>query len=196
MDEDTSKLTPKEAAFVAAYLRTSNSAAAAREAFGSSTSGSAASVGWTVKNRPHVAEAINRALDANALGAKEVLSLLSDHARADLSPYLRIGKDVVTFDLEAMREAGLGHLIKEVRIGRDGELTVKIHDAQTALGQLSKLLGLSKERLEITGPDGGPVPMEVRHAFDVEQLGEVARILDECGALTAGARPSADPADD
>lgn len=76
-------------------------------------------------------------------------------AKTDLSPYItQMGLDV-----EALKEAGLGFLIKGVR--KTLHVTnIELRDPEHAEDQLAKALGMFIERREITGGGGGPLRIE------------------------------------
>jgi len=64
-----------------------------------------------------------------------------------------------------------------------------------ALEREAKLLGIdARERLEVSGPDGGKI--EIKHGFDDDQLSEIGAILATVGAFTASAAGAANTEDD
>lgn len=148
-----SGLTPPQEAFVAAYFRLRFRAdLAAAEVYGSSTPSAAATRGHKTLHHPAVQEAIRRRLEDEALSGAQVVQLLGDHARADLGPFLVFNeKGAASVDLEAMRDAGLSHLIKKLKRHADGSTTIELHDSQAALDRLARVHGLYRDRLEVTG---------------------------------------------
>lgn len=77
-------------------------------------------------------------------------------AQTDLSPYVTPDG----LDLEALKEAGLGFLIKGVRYSAKGRIICDLRDPEKAEEQLAKALGMFIERREITGSGGGPFRIE------------------------------------
>lgn len=143
-------LSARELAFVEAFVGARfNASAAARVVYACEAPGSAASIGYEVRHRPHVASEIDRRLQAAQLGAAEVVALLSDHARGDLGRFITLVNGRPTFDLEALREEGASHLIKKVKIGADRSLTVELHDSQAALDRLARIHGMYKDQLKV-----------------------------------------------
>lgn len=63
-------------------------------------------------------------------------------------------------DLEGLKEAGLGFLIKNVRFNAKGKAIYDLRDPEKAEEQLAKALGMFIERREITGGGGGPLRIE------------------------------------
>lgn len=77
-------------------------------------------------------------------------------ANTDLSLYVTQNG----LDLEALKEAGLGFLIKGVRYSAKGRTIYELRDPEKAEDQLAKALGMFIERKEITGSGGGPLKIE------------------------------------
>lgn len=159
-------LTPPQEAFVAAYFRLRFRAdLAAAEVYGSATASAAATRGHKTLHHPAVQEAIQQRLAAEALSGAQVVQLLGDHARADLGPFLTFNKSgEASVDLEAMRDAGLSHLIKKLKRHADGSTTIELHDSQAALDKLARVHGLYRDRLDLT-ISTPPTPEEVAAAL-------------------------------
>lgn len=146
------ELTDRERAFVAAYFaRRFNAAAAARELTGTTDISVSSSIGHRLRHRPRVAAEIERHLQAAQLASGEVLALLSDQARGDLGRYLSLTEaGVPAFDLEQLQRDGQTHLIKKIKRGADGTLTIEFHDSQAALDKLARVHGLYKDQLVVS----------------------------------------------
>lgn len=143
------KLTDKERAWAYAYLETFNKTEAARIAKYAGNEASFRRIGYENSTKVHIREFIEAELAARALSANEVLARLSAHATADLSPYMTsnyFGK--ITLDLEAVKTAGLGHLIKKVTNTKDGS-SVEFHDAQAALVHLGRYHKLFTDKVQV-----------------------------------------------
>ncbi len=85
-----------------------------------------------------------------------------------------------TFFADTRRIKGPARLLYAgVKDGRDG-MEVKTHDQVAAMRDVAKLLGFFKDKVELTGKDGGPV--------EIETKGGVSGLL----AAARQARPDAD----
>ena len=100
------------------------------------------------------------------MSANEVLKRLSDMAKANMLPFIRIEEDGSTyFDFSHPDAKNYFHLIKKLKTkrtrrvegrGEDAEewedewVEVELHDAQSALEKVGKYHGLFIERQDIT----------------------------------------------
>jgi predicted transcriptional regulator len=91
-----------------------------------------------------------RCEDAAFLTADEVIGTLANQMRSDVTDMFT---DDGTFDLQALRENRLGHLIKKIKVRREfagkGEekepvdvIEIEVHSSQAAAIQLAKIMGL------------------------------------------------------
>ena len=160
-DSPQSKLNARQRAFVTAYIANRFNATAAAIEAGYSES-SAASIGSENLKKPEIREAIETFLEENAMGAKEALYLLTQHARGDIGElWDEAGGQI---DWAKARAAGKTHLIKRMyhkttRITRGVgpsaeetevfEDTIELHDPQKAITLIGKQLGLFVEKSEI-----------------------------------------------
>jgi hypothetical protein len=157
--------------FLETYLKCWNGSEAARTA-GYSHPGSEAN--RLLKNAEIQAEIEERLSDLH-MSAREVLTRLAEHGRADMGSYLLSDGSL---DLEGMKEDGMTRLIKKYRrrarrgTTRDGaeweeeNVEVELHDAQAALALLGKNLKLFTDRQEITGADGEGIKVRVEYVND------------------------------
>ncbi len=138
-------LGPKRRMFIEAYLKCWNASEAARQA-GYRLPGLA---GHRLLKNDTIKAEIDRRIAEEAMGADEVLQRLRDQAKFDPTPYMDSRGAV---DIDALKAAGLGHLIKLVRPGRIP--TVEFHDGQVALLHLGKHHKLFTEKVEVavSGP--------------------------------------------
>lgn len=133
------KLTNKQRKFVECYLTHWNATRAAEEAGYAHATHQA----WRILQQPEIQAEVKARLAEAAMEADEALARLSQHARADISPYLLLENGEPNW--EAIRAAG--HLVKKVAKGRMG-WTLELHDAQTALITILKKYGLLTDRVE------------------------------------------------
>ena len=114
---------------------------------------SAARAGGRMMKDPAIRREIARHMAANQVDAVEVMSRLSDQARANVADLAgALGGGTCQEVAERAAEAGVSHLIKSITPTRDGP-KVLLHDQTKALELLGKAHGLFVERLELSGPD-------------------------------------------
>lgn len=202
-----SKLTDKQRLFVEHYLQTWNATEAARRSgYGGkkSTDATLRSIGSENLTKPNIREEIERRLSEVVMASDEVLARLSSMARGfDPSEYMQLrdvyarGKDgdvylagvVVDLDLEALRRDGHSHLIKSVRNTSAGPV-FEFHDQMAALQLVGRHRKLFTDRGELSGPDGGPIPIDQTEWKKTRQ----ERLREALGVLaTADAGEMEDP---
>jgi phage terminase small subunit len=159
------RLSAQQARFVDAYLGHFNATAAAREAGYSEPHSSS---GWRVLQSEGVQAEIQRRLDAAGDGnlqPPEIVARLAQQARGAHAAYLRADGSL---DLDAVLKDGQGHLLKSLKVGKDGELEVTFYSSQRALEILARVHGLFVERRELTinVPDADDLRREISEAMD------------------------------
>ena len=148
MSEQPSKLNPRYLDFIGAYLGACRwNATKAAKAAGYSEK-TAYSQGQRLLKVAEIRAEIDRRLSEEAMSAPEVLSRLREQATVDLGPYTDAEGSI---DLEALKRAGLTHLIREISFNAAGCRIVKFHDAQKALELLAKHHKLLTEKHEHSG---------------------------------------------
>jgi phage terminase small subunit len=150
------KLTTKQKAFVHHYLACWNASEAVRRMDYKGTNADVIGSEYLVK--PGIQAAIQSRLSELKMSADEVLTRLTEHARGSIASFL------VTNDTGAPTGFNLApdrplHLVKKVSITDKG-ISFEIHDSQTALALLGKAHGLFTDRVEHSGPNGGPIRTE------------------------------------
>lgn len=135
-------LTDKQSAFVSHYLASWNATQAAiRAGYSAKT---ARSIGAENLTKPDIQAAIAARLSELKMGADEVLTRLTEHARGSLAPFLRINGDgeLAGFDLSGDKPL---HLLKKVSVTRrvfkdtdEATVSIEVYDAQAALTLLGK----------------------------------------------------------
>lgn len=194
--ERPSKLTDKQRRFVDEYLVDLNATQAAiRAGYSEKT---AYSIGNENLSKPEIAEAIQAAQAERAkrteITQDMVLRELAKIGFSDIRKIVRWGKTELRVtdagdDEGEVTEAyhGLALVsadeiddntaaaISEISEGREG-LKVKLHDKKGALVDIGRHLGMFKDRIEHSGPNGGPIP--------------IADMTDEeLAAIASGGRP-------
>ncbi|MGK4923153.1 terminase small subunit [Bordetella hinzii] len=177
--ERPSKLTDKQRRFVDEYLVDLNATQAAiRAGYSEKT---AYSIGNENLSKPEIAEAIQAAQAERAkrteITQDMVLRELAKIGFSDIRKIVRWGKTELRVtdagdDEGEVTEAyhGLALVsadeiddntaaaISEISEGREG-LKVKLHDKKGALVDIGRHLGMFKDRIEHSGPNGGPIPI-------------------------------------
>lgn len=163
-------LTVREAAFVHQLLKCDHGPLAAIKAgFAPST---ARNVSEKLLSRPQIQSALTARRQALAIEvgvtAQDVLNELKKIGFANLEDYTTITPDgAPIIDMSTTTRAQMAALAEATtETYREGKgknavqvkkAKIKLHDKQAALVSLGKHLGLFKEQMEHTGPNGGPI---------------------------------------
>ena len=159
-------LTDRRRRFVDEYLVDLNGTQAAIRA-GYAPRGAGTEASRLLKNA-EIRAAIDERLDAEALTRKEVLAGLSAIASGSLAAFLDISGATPKLDLTSDKAKLAMGLLKEVTIGEDGSIKIKMHDRLAALAHLGKAHSLFVDRQEVSGPGGGAI--EQRTTVDLSQM--------------------------
>lgn len=156
-------LNDKQEAFVEAYLQTWNATRAAKMAGYSEKT--ARQQGSRLLSDANIASRVRERMAAVAMQTDEVLARLASHARGDIGEL--VDPATMTLDLKKAVNEGSTNLIKKIKqttiIGEDKQTEIfefEMYDAQAALVQIGKQLGLFATRMEHTGKDGGAIRTE------------------------------------
>lgn len=155
------RLTNKQRAFVAEYLKCWNASEAARRAGYSAKNADV--IGSENLGKPGIREAIDERLRALTMGADEALYRLSEMARGTMADF--VDPDNATVDLKRAEDAGKLWLVKsfsrtDTEYG--GSIRVELYDAQAALVQIIK------QRQLATGKPTSRVEMNLSQLTDDE----------------------------
>lgn len=174
-------LTPKQVRFVEEFVVDLNATQAAiRAGYSAKT---AADIGRQLLRKTPVARAISerQRVISERIGvtAERVVEELAKIGFANMADYMKVGEDgdpyldfsgLTRDQAAALSEVtvddfkdGRGEDAREVR-----RVKFKLHDKRAALVDLGKHLGMFKEKVEVSGPDGGPIQTEA--TFDLESL--------------------------
>ena len=197
------KLTPKQQRFVEEYLIDLNATQAAKRAgYSARTSNEQ---GARLLAHVSVAAAIAAAQAKRSARTEitqdAVLRELALLAFADMGDYIRIEEDgSAIFDWSALPEGGtkvISEITQDVsqeRLGLDQDgkpqftnvrkTKFKLYDKRAALVDIGKHFGMFKERVELSGKDGGPIEVDDAR----ERLS--SRILGVASALAASSADS------
>ena len=164
------KLTRQQRLFVDFYIQTLNATESARLANYKHPNKSGPKL---VNHHEGVQAEIESRLAKHHASAEEVLAVLSNHMRGSLGDFLSMVDGEIRIDLARAQAAGLMGLLKKVQARKksgttkDGEpweetyYTIELHDAQAAAVHLGRYHKLFTDKSEVSGPDGGPVPVTI-----------------------------------
>lgn len=154
------ELSDAERRFVEEYCVDFNATqAAVRAGYSEKT---AAQMGYKLVHKSSdVRDALRERLDEMSMSAEEALYRLSEQGRNVQMRYLQ---DDGTFDLAALIEDGLGHLVKGTKRNAQGALIIEFHDAQAAIKEIAKIRGL-------LGPSGSERD-PIHHAVRIQRVNE------------------------
>lgn len=143
-------LTHKQRAFVEHYLATGdtqwNATEAAKLAGYKGNRNALAVVGSRNLRKANIQEHIRVRLQEMGATTEELVQGWLHRSRADISPF--VTEDGL--DVEELKEAGLGFLIKGVRQTKDAT-TILLRDPDVAEDRLARALGMFVERREHSG---------------------------------------------
>lgn len=188
MPAHRTKLNPRQAVFCAEYITDFNATQAAIRA--GYASKYAARVAYKMLLQPHIQEAVNREITARAkrthITQDRVLRELAAVAFFDPRKlFAPDGSPLPINELDDATAAALGGLdVQEVFEG-SGENRVfvgyvkkyRVTDKNAALGNAMKHLGMLKESLALSGPDGGPVEVNVKQAITTTLVANLKKVL-------------------
>lgn len=128
-----------------------------------------------VRNR--IAEIRAQMATRTAITAQQVLEELAKIGFANAGDMIRIGEDGTTsVDLSELtpdQKAAIQEI--DIVTNPDGKqkIKVKLHDKRAALMDIGKHLGMFREKVEVSGPDGGPI--QTASAIEVSLLNREER---------------------
>lgn len=177
-------LTAKQRRFVEEYLVDLNATQAAiRAGYSSKT---AASIGEENLRKPDIAKAVQEAQEARSkrteITQDMVLAELAKIGFSDIRKVMRWGETTVRIDTDddgqeverpyhgialidsSEIDDSTAAAIAEVSEGREG-LKIKMHDKKGALVDIGRHLGMFKDKVELSGKDGGPVDHSITVTF-------------------------------
>jgi phage terminase small subunit len=155
------RLTPKQTRFVEEYLIDLNAAAAAvRAGYSAKT---AKEIGCENLTKPNVAAAVQKALAARSkqteITAEMVLTELARIGFSNMAHYAKWNPDgAVLFESDNLTDDAARCVaeVSQTVTAEGGTVKFKLHDKVAALEKIGRHLGMFKEKVEITGKNGGP----------------------------------------
>lgn len=209
-EEKRKPINRRQRLFIEAYLCNGFNATKAAIAAGYSER-SARSIGAENLTKPDILAELETYLAEISLSREEILTRLADLARADfanlltvkevpdLSAILAQGEQskpaegterppvpmttVAELDLLKAVQASQTYAIESVEYGKYG-LKVKLHDKLKALELAGRAKGLFREKVEVTGRNGGPIETAAQVVVYIPDNGR-----DDYPAAAGGAKP-------
>ena len=120
-------------------------------------------IGAQLVRTPSVRAAIARHFEKWDLKAQDVIDELRRVAFSDVRRYVDWDGENVTLkssDELTDDDAAAVAEVSKTETERGGTVRFKLHDKLAALGMLAKFLGVAADRIEHTGPGGGPVRVD------------------------------------
>jgi phage terminase small subunit len=194
------KLTDKQQVFLEEYLQTWNATHAARLA------------GYAYPNvdgpkllvNPSIRSVIQSRLSEKTMSANEVLERLGQQARGDIALFLTTEErphpdpeqakqgaiiEVTYLDVTKASKSGYSHLIKSISYTNNGP-KIELYSSYDALVKIGEHYKLFTQKTEVSGPNGGPIPVE--HIIPDEQVGSFVKAFAEIQNYRGTIEPLAD----
>jgi len=109
---------------------------------------------------PEVNAYIKKQLDEHAMGATEVLLRFSDVARFDVGDVVRQNPNSQRLEIDPTKVLEYKRFVKSFGLDSNGEYKIEFHDPMAALRDITRILGMVKDGLDIhTG--GGAATLTV-----------------------------------
>lgn len=146
------EISMSQAVFVEEYLANGfNATEAAKTAkYAAFNRGGYTKIASSVLKNPKVKALVARRIAERALTANEVIDRFREVADGSIADVL--SDDTSFIDLSKAKQRGKLHLLKEVKIGDDGEIHVKLRDQDQALDKLAKSLGVYEKDNKVNLP--------------------------------------------
>jgi phage terminase small subunit len=194
------RLTDQMRVFLEEYLTTWNQTAAARVAGYAEP----AVAGSRLVNHPLVRAEIEKRLTEKAMPANEVLERLGQQGRSDIALFLTTEQrphpdpeqakqgatiEVTYLDVTKAARSGYSHLIKSISYTNNGP-KIEMYSSYDALVKMGEHYKLFTQKTEVSGPNGGPIPVE--HTIPDEQVGSFVKAFAEIQNYRGAIEPLAD----
>ncbi len=101
-------------------------------------------LGPRLARNPRIRAAIDaRVGNTAAITASEILARIADIATADIMDFIQVeGEDVYKVNLKQIKEIGAGHVIRRLRINKDGTIQIELEPRLPALIKLGEYFKL------------------------------------------------------
>ena len=136
--DDVIKLKPRHKVFADEYLSNGGNATAAARKAGYKDGNSIRSTAKNLLTKPNISAYINEELDKRDLSKEDVLSKLSEQARASLEQFISFNEKGEPY-IDLAKGIGKMHLIRKVTISPRYGVTIELVDQQAALMAMGKV---------------------------------------------------------
>jgi len=188
-------LDARESRFVNEYLIDLDPKRAALAAGYSATTAASKAYQWVSnsKVKPQVYKAIAKIQERLAqkveVTQERIVAELAKVGFSDMRNFTEWGPGGVQLKDSSDLEPGQAACVAEVSESTTkdgGSIRFKLHDKVAALHLLMKHLGMLRDKVELTGKDGGPIEskFEVKHTFDHDRFAALFRGVAEPGDST------------
>jgi len=146
------EISMSQAVFVEEYLSNGFNATEAAKAakYAAFNRGGYTKIASSILKTPKIKSLVARRIAERALSANEVLDRIRDVADGSIADVL--SDDTTFIDLSKAKQRGKLHLLKEIKIGDDGEIHVKLRDQDQALDRLARSLGVYEKDNRVNLP--------------------------------------------
>jgi phage terminase small subunit len=158
----------KQRVFVEEYLASFDKTARgnATKAAGKAGYAHPRQAGSRLLSNDNIQAVISARLDELKMHADEVMLRLADNARFDPLEFAILDGEYVYIDLESLKSANLGHLVKKIYYDKLGHLTVEFHNTQRALELIGQHHKLFTQKHEVEIPDLPPLTESLEKLAD------------------------------
>ena len=197
-------LSDGERLFLQEYFVDLNGTKAAQRAGYSPENAKAAAVqSCEMLKRPQVKAARDKLFEKHGISRLRILEEMAKVAFANIGDYVKIeGGSLVVTNFDELSDDQISALgeVSETITEFGTTIKVKPYDKLTALAWLGKASRLFVERTELSGPNGGPIPVEdttaAVRARIMARLDKMAKLAGEDAKLIEGVATEAEPAKD
>lgn len=194
-------LTAKRARFVEEYLIDLNATQAAiRAGYSAKTAGQ---IGEALLKKLEITDALQSAMQARSARTEitqdRVIAELAKIGFADIRKAVRWGEGIVV-----RSEFGTPEVVNDVALIGSEQIDddtaaaiaeicqtaqgvkIKLHDKRAALIDIGRHIGMFRDKLELTGKDGGPIKTQSETKLDLDKLSDAALAEIEAACREAG----------
>lgn len=182
------RINDRQRRFVDEYCIDGNGAGAARRAGYQGDPGTLASTASRLMTNDDIREAIDQRVERQAMSKKMATARIGAWARGSLEPFLKVVEVPVEYDedeeppdepetrtlfrvdLTSPEAQANYHLIKKLKFDQYGQPVIEIQDPMKAVELILKMYGEFVDKVEHSGPDGGPIPLDDGEDFDPSTL--------------------------
>lgn len=162
MDAVSTKLSIKHETFCWEYVNSAGDRITAYQRAYPKAKASTARINSSILlTKPQILQRVAE-LQAEMRGRHSLIAdhLVEQHARAMTLDHTMVATELVTVEQARVLPPEVRELLEaDVSFGKDGDsvISFRLPSKHQARQELAKIMGLNKDRLEMSGPDGGPI---------------------------------------